>query len=643
MIKATLNPWLFLYMALPEDILKQYWNFDSFRHPQREIIQSVLDGHDTLALLPTGAGKSVCFQVPALCQNGLTIVVSPLIALMRDQVMNLNKKGIKAMAVVSGMRHRDIDIALDNCIYGDIKFLYLSPERLKTELFRERVKRMKINLIAVDEAHCISQWGYDFRPAYIDIAELRHVIPHVPILAVTASATKKVAEDIVQKLSFSKSYQFFKTSFERKNIQYLVVHTEDKEGQILDILQHYSGSGIIYINHRKKVEKTAAFLLKHKIQADFYHAGLDMKVRTQKQDAWIRGNTRVIVATSAFGMGIDKPDVRWVIHLDLPESLESYYQESGRAGRDGQNSVAILLCNENDCDIQEKQFKEHFPEKEEIRAIYQSICNYLQLAIGSGENQDYPFDIIDFCYQYSYSIRKVLHALSFLEQLQLITFVNDIHIPSKARIIFSSDELYQFRLKYPDLDEFLMILLRNYPGIMDDLVVINESYLAQWVNKKTSDITALLVQLKQSYVIQYFPKTDEPILFFNSERISEKNISLNTTLYDQRKLDTLRRLESVWNYAYSDQCRVKTMLYYFQEKKDSCTACDVCLEQTFDSKKSQELEHQILKNTVHPQSLEDILKQLPYTYQNQAVELIRSLLEEKKLNLTPKGDYMSSC
>lgn len=412
------------------NILAKYWGYHSFRPLQEEIITSVLQGNDTLALLPTGGGKSVCFQVPALVQEGVCIVISPLIALMKDQVDNLQKKGISAIAITSAMHKREIDIAFDNCVYGNIKFLYLSPERLITPIAQARIQKMKVSLIAVDEAHCISQWGYDFRPSYLEIAKLRELQPKVPVLALTATATPEVVKDIQEKLRFKKA-NVLQKSFERKNLAYVVIGEEDKLSRLLKVVNNVGGTGVVYVRNRKKTQEVAAFLQKNKIPADFYHAGLTPGERSQKQDSWIKNKTRVIVATNAFGMGIDKPDVRFVVHLDLPDSLEAYFQEAGRAGRDEGKAYAVMLYNEADINDLKSNVEMSFPSVEEIRQTYQALANYYQLAVGSGEGAAFDFDISELCRNYKLEPVTVFNSIRFLEKEGYISATEAVYQPSR--------------------------------------------------------------------------------------------------------------------------------------------------------------------------------------------------------------------
>ncbi|MFT6148003.1 MAG: ATP-dependent DNA helicase RecQ, partial [Saprospiraceae bacterium] len=445
----------------PQEVLKKFWGFDNFRSMQLEIIKSVLDGKDTLALLPTGGGKSICFQIPALCQEGICIVVSPLIALMKDQVHNLNKRGIPAVAIYSGMHYREIDRVFDNCAYGKIKFLYLSPERLMTDLAQERIKKMNVNLIAIDEAHCISQWGYDFRPPYLEIAKIRILHPKVPFLALTATATPEVVTDIQERLEF-KTENVFQKSFRRDNLAYVVLNDEGKLEKMLSILQKVKGSSVVYVRNRKKTKEAAQFLQLNNIYADFYHAGLTNDVRSKKQDAWINNQTRVMVSTNAFGMGIDKPDVRTVIHLTLPDSLEAYFQEAGRAGRDGNRAFSILLYSETDKVELERQFEQSYPAFSEIKQVYRALGSYFQLAIGSGLGESFDFDLIEFCRHYKFKVVETFNALKILMHEGWLFMTEAVYVPSSLMVKATKEDLYDYKLRNKGFENLITTILRTY-------------------------------------------------------------------------------------------------------------------------------------------------------------------------------------
>src|SRR6201996_4538466 len=528
-----------------QEILKHYWKYDSFRPLQEEIIQSVLIGRDTLALLPTGGGKSICFQVPALAKEGICIVVSPLIALMKDQVENLQAKGIEAVAIVSGMGKREVDIALDNCIYGPVKFLYLSPERLLSELVRVRIKYMNVNLIAIDEAHCISQWGYDFRPPYLHIADLRELHPTVPVLALTATATEEVRIDIQEKLQF-KDGLVFQKSFERKNISCVVQHTESKLRKMLDIAHGVKGSGIVYLRSRKECADIAKFFNDNKISADYYHAGLSSEERSKKQESWKTNKIRVIVATNAFGMGIDKPDVRFVIHKDLPESLEAYYQEAGRAGRDEQKAYTVLLYNHPDRLKQEKMFILNFPTVDEIKLVYHYLANYYQLAYGAGEGISFDLDIGDFCSKFKLDPVKTLNALKFLEQSEYLAFNESVFLPSRMRFEISNEELYNFQIQNKGWDAFIKTLLRSYGGAFDNYVRIREFDISRRTNMSVQQVVEGLKQLQEYGILTYHPQNDNPQVTYLKPRQHANNLYINKARIDERKETYLKKIEAVF-------------------------------------------------------------------------------------------------
>src|SRR5476651_596265 len=560
-------------------ILKQYWNHDNFRPMQEEIITSVLSGHDTLALLPTGGGKSVCFQVPALAKEGICIVISPLIALMKDQVENLKAKGIEAIAITSGMGKREIDIALDNCIYGPIKFLYLSPERLLSELVRERIKYMNVNLIAVDEAHCISQWGYDFRPPYLHIADLRELHPNVPVLALTATATEEVRLDIQEKLQFKDGIVFLK-SFERKNLSYVVQHTESKLKKMLDVINGVKGSGIVYLRSRKECADIAKFYNDNGISADYYHAGLSSDERSKKQESWKTNKIRVIVATNAFGMGIDKPDVRFVIHKDLPESLEAYYQEAGRAGRDEHKAYTVLLYNHPDRLRQEKLFIQNFPTVDEIKLIYHYLANYYQLAYGAGEGLSFDLDLGDFCSKFKLDAVKTLNALKFLEQDEYLSFNESVFLPSRFRFEVHNEQLYNFQIQNKGWDLFIKTLLRSYGGAFENYVRIREFDLSRRTHMSVQQVIEGLKQLQEYNILSYLPQNDNPQVTYLKPRQHNNNVYINRVYIEQRKETYLKKMEAVFAYATHKKCRSQMLLAYFDEPNAvKCGICDVCLEE----------------------------------------------------------------
>ena len=567
-------------MTQPLDILKKYWGYQSFRPLQSEVIQSVLEGNDTLALLPTGGGKSICFQVPALSQEGICIVISPLIALMKDQVDNLNKRNIPAIGIYSGLRYQDIDRALDNCIYGNIKFLYLSPERLVTDLAKARIAQMKVNLIAVDEAHCISQWGYDFRPSYLELVNLRDLHPTVPVLALTATATPKVALDIQEKLNFP-TKNLLQKSFERKNLSYVVLRVEEKYKKLLEIIQKVPGSGIVYTRSRHNTVEVAKYLNRHGIDADFYHAGLSPAQRTSKQEHWMNSQSSVIACTNAFGMGIDKSDVRKVIHLGLPDSLEAYFQEAGRAGRDGNKAYCVLLYHERDGEKLRNNFKNSFPPIQAIKQVYRALGSYLQLAIGSGVGRSYDFDIKEFARRYSFNLLQTFNSLKILSQTGWIALTDAIFIPSTLRFRVTREVLYDYQLKNPKLDVIIKWIIRLYPQCINHFAPFDEHIIAKKSQIIRKDLSNYLKKLVQDDIIDYQAQKDKPQIIFIKERMDSDNLIIDKELYDFRKKRAKDNIIKAINYAESPRCRSKQLLRYFGENSSTpCGNCDVCLGRT---------------------------------------------------------------
>lgn len=562
-----------------QQILIKYWGYSSFRPMQEEIIHSVMAGRDTLALMPTGGGKSLCYQVPAMAMDGICIVVSPLIALMKDQVDRLKQQGIKAFAIYSGMHYNEIELALNNVTLGDAKFLYISPERLATPNFRESLRYMKVNLLAVDEAHCISQWGYDFRPPYLQIAEIRPIIPETPILAVTASATPDVVEDIQSRLRFAQM-NVIRQSFERKNLAYLVVHEEDKPGKLVEMFRKVQGSAIVYAGTRRRTYEFARHLNKHGIPADHYHAGMDNAERDARQKAWMAGKPRVIVATNAFGMGIDKPDVRLVVHVDIPESIEAYFQEAGRGGRDGKKSWAVILYQDSDLLDAEHQFELSFPDIENIRNVYHAMGNYFRLAVGSGKNMSYDFEIADFCQQYNFNAVTTYSALKFLEKEGYIILNEGVHNPPKLHVKLQGEKLYKFRVENPDLDIFLKIILRSYTGLFTQFVKFNLNELATRTGLSLDMVITKLEKLNKMGVLVFIPPKTKPQIIFTEERLDSKDVHISKENYAIRKRVAHERLKSLHSYLTSNnRCRSVFLLSYFGEKNvKRCGQCDVCIE-----------------------------------------------------------------
>jgi ATP-dependent DNA helicase RecQ len=617
----------------PANILKQYWGYENFRPLQEEIILSALEGRDTLALMPTGGGKSICFQVPALCREGICIVVSPLIALMKDQVFNLRKRDIPAEAIYSGMHYRDIDRILDNCVYGNVKLLYLSPERLTTDLARERIKKMKVNLLAVDEAHCVSQWGYDFRPPYLQIAEIRELLPDAPVLALTATATQEVVLDIQDKLNFRKQNVFSK-SFSRENLAYVVLHEEGKDWKLLDILQKVPGSGVVYVRNRRRTKEIALFLRKHGISADFYHAGLNSEERSQKQEAWITGNTRVMVSTNAFGMGIDKADVRVVVHMDLPDSLEAYFQEAGRAGRDGKKSYAVLLYNDTDRRMLERQYELAFPPMEEIRQVYRALGSYFQLAVGAGKGQSFDFDIVEFCENFQLKANRVFNCLKILEQANWLVVTEAVFSPSSLRILVSKDDLYDYQLRHPKMDAILKTILRSFQGAFSHYINLREKQLAGFLKMNAGELIKALQLLNQEGIIEYNPQKDKPQIMFLQERVDAANLVIDMEMYRFRKSRHLERIQKAIAYAEQPVCRSRQLLKYFGENDPPlCGVCDVCTGRTKpvdltadDFEKYKQDIRLLLKN--EPLALDKIMESFPPKTHEQVLKALEYLLDE---------------
>ncbi|MCX6269899.1 MAG: RecQ family ATP-dependent DNA helicase [Bacteroidetes bacterium] len=560
-------------------ILLRYWGHASFRPLQEEIIRSVMQGTDTLALLPTGGGKSVCFQVPGLALEGMCLVISPLIALMRDQVMNLNKKGIPAFAIYSGMNRSEIDLIYNNCAYGRAKFLYVSPERIESQEFLDKIREWKVNLLAVDEAHCISQWGYDFRPPYLRIATIRQLLPGIPVLALTATATPVVVQDIQQKLLF-RHPQLYQKSFKRDNLTYLVIKEEDKRGRLIRIIEKTRGSGIVYVRNRKKTQEIAQWLNKSGISAAFYHAGLEPGQRAVRQDEWIRGKVRVMVATNAFGMGIDKPDVRFVVHIDLPESLEAYFQEAGRAGRDEKNSYSVVLFDQSDVNNLKTNFVQSYPEPEVIRRIYLTLANYLQVPMGGGKDISFDFDMTDFCRQYKFDALTVYKVLSFFEKTGYLLLTDDFNISSRVHIRADREMLYEFQVKHAYFDEFIKTLLRSYGGLFSGFVPVRESELEKRSGLEAGLVCKYLHQLQTMGILVYEPRKVKPQLVFYREREDEKNIPINRENYFSRVETAKERMEAVISYvSLQHRCRSQVLLEYFGEvSSPRCGKCDVCLK-----------------------------------------------------------------
>lgn len=624
-------------MSIVKTLIK-YWGYSSFRPKQEDIINSILDGDDTLALLPTGGGKSICFQVPALMLEGVCIVITPLIALMKDQVDNLKNKGIKAVAIYSGMHFNEIDAAYNSCIYGGCKFLYLSPERLESEVFIENLRKIKVNLLAVDEAHCISQWGYDFRPPYLKVAEIRKYIPTVPVLALTATATPDVVKDIQLKLEFKKE-NLFQVSFNRKNLTYSVNYEEDKLKRLLKLFNKVSGSGIVYVRNRRKCKEISDFLNQNQFKADFYHAGLDHQARSRKQKVWTKGKKSIIVATNAFGMGIDKADVRIVVHMDLPDNLESYFQEAGRAGRDGKSANSVILFENADVANLKKNLSLSYPKIDMIKDIYQSLGNYYQLAIGSGKDTAFDFDLVDFCKKFKYQPLIVFNSLKFLEKESYIQLNDGIRNPSKIRFSINRENLYKFQVENPFYDLFIKILLRSYSGVFQDFIVINESELAKRTSLDIKTIESHLQRLEKYEILNYIPQTEKPQLIFLKERLDLKSVIISKENYLNRKKSSTRRLNKVINYVVIDnKCRNQVLLNYFGEKENErCGNCDVCIKRN--SLEVNELEFDKILAQIKPMLikkpcfLQELIDEIENVNEDKVIKVVRWLQDNDKIML----------
>ncbi len=564
-------------MDIYQKILTKYWGYPNFRPLQHDIIKSVGEGNDTLALMPTGGGKSITFQVPALAKEGICIVVTPLIALMKDQVENLKTRGIKAVAIYTGMSKIEIDIALENCVNDpNLKFLYCSPERLGTAIFIERLKRMTVNLLAIDESHCISQWGYDFRPSYLNIADIREIIPNVPILAVTATATPDVVADIQDRLKF-KQHNVFKKSFERKNLVYLLREVEDKQKYLLKIINNVKGTGIVYARNRKRTKEVALFLQQNKINADYYHAGLNNEVREQKQADWKKGKTRIIVSTNAFGMGIDKSDVRFVIHIDLPDTLEAYFQEAGRGGRDEKRAYAVLLYNNSDKVKLERRIETSYPPINDIRKVYNALGNFFNLPVGGGKGISFDFNMAKFVHVYKFNILLVYNSLKLLQQGEYLEFSEEINNPSRLKFIVNRDDLYKYQVRNEKEDKFIKILLRSYSGLFTEYQAIDENRLAQQNNTTQEVIYQYIKKLSFDGIVNYIPRKSEPQIFYTEERLVAESVIFTKEQYLQRKTIYEQKINAVIEYATHNKCRSQQLLNYFGDKNATrCGVCDVC-------------------------------------------------------------------
>ena len=575
-------------MSSYKEILKRYWGYDDFRGIQREIIESIGLGHDTLGLMPTGGGKSITFQVPALAMEGVCIVITPLIALMKDQVHHLRRRGIFAAAIYSGMQHDEILRTLDNCILGRTKFLYVSPERLSSELFVTKLRHMRISFLTVDEAHCISQWGYDFRPSYLEIANIRTLLPDIPVLALTATATPQVVDDICEKLTLHatqnaphSTFNVFRMSFERANLTYLVRHVADKEQELIHILSHTNGAAIVYVRSRRRSKELATALVKAGLEATFYHAGLESDDKDQRQQAWTTDRTRIIVATNAFGMGIDKPDVRLVVHYDCPDSIEAYFQEAGRAGRDGQQAYAVLLYNNSDNSKLQQRIDDNFPPREYIRQVYEHLAYYYQIALGDGFGITREFNIDQFCTRFHHFPTRVHSALHILQRAGYIEYDEAPDLQTRVQFLLERQELYRLKETTPDEERVIVALLRNYGGLFADLGYIDESLIAHDSGIQAAALHQVLTALAQQHIIRYIPRRQIPTIHYLQRRDDPEHIHLSREIYEDRMEQYRLRINAIQHYAQSNgRCRSRMLLEYFGEQNThNCGHCDVCREQ----------------------------------------------------------------
>jgi ATP-dependent DNA helicase RecQ len=627
-----------------KSILIKYWGYQEFRPRQQEIIQSVLDGRDTLALLPTGGGKSICFQVPALAKEGLCLVITPLIALMQDQVENLKRKNINAVAIYSGMHRNQIELALDNCMFGDVKFLYLSPERLETEKFRAVLARLNINLIAVDEAHCISQWGYDFRPPYLRIAAIREFLPNVPVMALTATATPEVVKDIQDKLGFA-AENVFQQSFERKNLTYVVQFEENKLGRLLKVCNRIKGTGIVYVRNRRRTREISDFLNSQKVSSDFYHAGLDQATRDKRQTGWMTGQTRVMVSTNAFGMGIDKPNVRFVVHMDLPDSLEAYFKEAGRGGRDGNTSYAVVLYEKADTIDLRHNYELSYPAIDLIKKVYHALGNYFQLATGSGKDRSFDFEISEFCNQYRLNPVTTFSALKFLEKEGYLMLNEYVGSPSLVNIKTKKENLYRFQVENPMFDPFIKLLLRSYSGLFTTFARISEAEIARRMPMPLNDVIKTLHTLHQAGLITYVPRKDKPQLLYLTERLDVDHLEISKQHYGDRMKAAEKRINSVIDYVSSNSvCRSRLLLAYFGEKESRrCGRCDVCIERN--KLELSELEFSKVSRQLEPilqeqaLAIEEVVEQIKGVNEEKIIKAIRWMLDNNMIASTPDNRF----
>lgn len=626
-------------------ILKQYWHYDAFRPKQEDIINNILAGQDTLGILPTGGGKSICYQVPAMAMEGTCLVVSPLIALMKDQALGLSKRGIPTLVVFSGMTKQEVDIVYQKISTGTYKFLFVSPERLRSTLFLDYLSDWNINLLAVDEAHCISQWGYDFRPPYLQIAALRPLLPKVPILALTASATPFVQQDIIEKLEF-KNHETYFTSFERDNISLSAFEVDNKIVKVIDILQKVQGTAIVYCRNRRRTKDMAETLIAHGFSADYYHAGLEQDVRNKKQDDWIQNRTQIIVCTNAFGMGIDKPDVRIVIHYDIPDTPEAYYQEAGRAGRDGLKSYAVLLYQQKDLRDLAVGIALKYPSTSTMRKIYTALCQYLQIGIGSGMDEIFDFELASFCQNFELNVIEVMSTIKLLEMQEYWHLSESVYLPSRASVISTKAMVNEIEKHYPKLDEVLKLLLRMYGGIWNHYVPINEFMMSQKALVAKDYIEMLLAQLHDHGIIDYVKAKDKPQLFFHHERVDENSLHIDTKSIEVLKKRYEDRVQFMLQYTENETiCRSKVLIQYFGESlQKNCGQCDICLANEKNLKPS---DFDTIKNTILHQitlkgslNIKQFCKSYPTAKQDELLSIIRFLLDDHLLKLNELGDLI---
>jgi ATP-dependent DNA helicase RecQ len=635
---------LHMQPELFQNILRDYWGYSSFRSLQEDIIQSVWEGRDTLGLMPTGGGKSLTFQVPVMAMKGICLVVTPLIALMKDQVDNLRERGIKAAAVYSGMSRSEIITTLENCIFGDYKFLYVSPERLSSDIFIAKLKAMNVCLLVVDESHCISQWGYDFRPSYLKIADIRLLLEDVPVLALTATATREVADDIQERLLFKKK-NLFQKSFARENLSYVVRQADNKVGELVHILQTVQGTSIVYVRSRKQTKEIAQSLQKSGISADFFHAGLSSEDKNSKQNAWKLNECRVIVSTNAFGMGIDKPDVRTVIHMDLPNSLEEYFQEAGRAGRDGERSYAIILYTKADSAKLKKRVADTFPGRDFILRVYEALGNFFQVAVGAGYTDVYDFSLHEFCLPFKLPFLQTHHALKILEMAGYIEYTEEIDVRSRIRFLIYRDEMYSLQLER-GMDELLHTILRNYTGVFSDDVYIDESLLAARTGKSRKEVCELLIALSRMRYVRYVPQKKTPFIVFTTSREEKQFVSISRAVYEERKKRFEKRIYSMIDYVEeADVCRSRMLLIYFGEKDPTdCGHCDVCLKKNETGLSNYEFRQieEALRGSLEErpsQRLNQLVDSLPEEKSEKVILVLRFLIDMGEFTL--KDDVVS--